>query len=278
MIEKRLTIDGLKIAYTEVGPPQGRVVIIVHGLLSNGRDYDALAQALAAHGHRVICLDLPGRGKSDWMPDGALYALPSYIPLCTTFAQQITQGRGFDWIGVSLGGMIGMSLCAIKELPLERLLLVDIGAEIPGPALDEIAVIARAPTIFETRASAQDFLRMRCAGWGITQDTHWAHLFRHNIVDLDDGAARMHYDARIGMNILPDNQDIDFWPIWEQIEQPVLVVRGATSKVLPARVMKEMTARYIGAPVDTMTIKGCGHVPNLMEAEQIEKVREWIAP
>ena len=53
--------------YYEWGDPANRrVVICVHGLTRNGRDFDALASELATD-FRVVCPDIPGRGKSDWL-------------------------------------------------------------------------------------------------------------------------------------------------------------------------------------------------------------------
>ena len=74
IVEKTLDVNGLTISYTDTGAPDGRVLFCVHGLLSNGRDYDFLAQHMAARGYRVIAMDLPGRGKSGWFTDRAHYA------------------------------------------------------------------------------------------------------------------------------------------------------------------------------------------------------------
>src|SRR5436190_10115112 len=68
-----------RVAYTEWGDPHNpRVVICVHGLTRNGRDFDFLAAALADR-YRVICPDVIGRGKSDWLTNKADYGYPLYV-------------------------------------------------------------------------------------------------------------------------------------------------------------------------------------------------------
>jgi len=68
-----------KIAYVEWGDPTAlRLAVCVHGLTRQGRDFDHLAERLAAAGRRVICPDLPGRGRSGWISNPDHYALPQY--------------------------------------------------------------------------------------------------------------------------------------------------------------------------------------------------------
>ena len=68
-----------RVAYTEWGDPAcDQVVLCVHGLTRQGRDFDPLAIALVRRGYRVICPDLVGRGRSDWLRDPDDYALPQY--------------------------------------------------------------------------------------------------------------------------------------------------------------------------------------------------------
>ena len=276
MIEKSLDVNGFKIAYTEIGPADGRVVFCVHGLLSNGRDYDALGEALAQRGYRVIAMDLPGRGHSDWFDEAAKYLLPNYVPYCLALLAEVAPGRGFDWLGVSLGGMIGMALTGMDGLRMERLVLVDIGAEIPGSALDVVAGLAKAPTLYGNEGEAIAFLKKRCGVWGIREEATWAHLIRHNIRHDESGQARMHYDPKIGEALTEKNETLQFWPLWETIRQPVLLVRGGQSIILPPDIAEQMTAKYTGKDFQEIVFADCGHVPNLMEAGQVERVLAWF--
>lgn len=275
--QQSLPINGLDIAYTETGPENGRILFCVHGLLSNGRDYDFLARHMAAKGWRVVAMDLPGRGRSFWFPDPALYNVGAYLPFCIELAKYITQGKPFDWFGVSLGGIIGMSLHAHPELKMERLVLVDIGPEIPGAALDLVSSLARAPTQYDTKDAAVAFLKKRCAAWGITNPEVWAHLVAQDILPQADGTFRLHYDPGIGAAVKDTgNETLAFWEVWEQIKQPLLLIHGGQSLILPKEIAARMQRDYKGAAMETITFPFCGHVPNLMQPEQIEPLAAWL--
>jgi pimeloyl-ACP methyl ester carboxylesterase len=274
IVQKTLDVKGFKIAYTDTGPEDGRVLFCVHGLLSNGRDYDALAQHMAAEGFRVIAMDLPGRGRSDWFADAAQYVLPSYLPYCLALAKHVTGGKGFDWLGVSLGGMIGMALQGMTRI--ERLILVDIGAEIPAAALDVVSEFARSPVTYATQAEAEQFLRVRCASWGITQQATWNHLFAQNIVKERD-SYRLHYDPKIGEALPMKNVTVSFWPLWGKVRKPVLLIRGGLSALLPEGVAAQMIAGYRGVNMREIVFQECGHVPNLMEDTHLEALAAYLA-
>lgn len=278
IIQKILPINGFEIAYTDTGPEDGRILFCVHGLLSNGRDYDFLARHMAAKGWRVIAIDLPGRGKSGWFPDPALYTLGSYFPFCIELAKHITQGKPFDWMGVSLGGMIGMGLHNLPDLNMQRLILVDIGAEVPGAALDLVSGLARAPTQYPTKEQAVAFLKKRCSAWGITDPAVWDHLIAQDIIAQPDGSFRLHYDPGIGAALKEKgNETVSFWEFWKQIKQPVLLIRGGQSVILPKDIAEWMQRDYKGAKMDTITFADCGHVPNLMQLDQIEPLAAWLS-
>lgn len=275
--QKSLPILGLEIAYTDTGPESGRVLFCVHGLLSNGRNYDALARTMAAQGFRVIAMDLPGRGKSGRFGEPGFYTLGAYLPFALELAKVITQGRPFDWLGVSLGGMIGMSLHNHADLKMERLILVDIGPEIPGPALDLVSGLAKAPTHYKTKEEAVSFLKKRCAAWGITDPAVWDHLIEHDIIAQPDGTWRMHYDPAIGATLKDQgNETLAFWELWEQIRQPLFLIRGGQSVILPKEIADRMQQDYKGVKIETLTFPFCGHVPNLMQPEQIEPLAAWL--
>ncbi len=274
--EKSLDVNGLTIAYTDVGPRDGRVLLCVHGLLSNGRDYDFLALHMAHHGYRVLSVDLPGRGKSDRFPDPALYTVASYFPyVLSVIATEIGE-RPFDWLGVSLGGMIAMACHAMDGVNLSRMILVDIGAEISGDALDYVSAFAKTPIDFTNKEDAISFLKKRCGAWGIMDEDIWNHLIAHNIVSIGDGHFTMHYDPEIGEALADHNETIEFWDLWKLVKQDVLIIRGEKSKLLPASVSQKMVDLYQGAGIEEIAFKACGHVPNLMQEDHIAAVTRWL--
>ncbi len=88
-----------------------RAVICVHGLTRNGRDFDPLAGALAEAGFLVVCPDMVGRGKSEWLAAPEGYGLPQYCADVTSLIARLGVER-VDWVGTSMGGLIGMMLAA----------------------------------------------------------------------------------------------------------------------------------------------------------------------
>jgi pimeloyl-ACP methyl ester carboxylesterase len=145
-----------RIAFTDWGPAFAvRPVLCVHGLTRNGRDFDHLAAVLAAAGRRVICPDLPGRGQSERLWDSRDYALPQYCSDMTVLMAALNATE-VDWIGTSLGGLIGMVLAALPGGPIRRIVISDIGPYLPWTGLMRLgANLSDAPKSFETIGQAE---------------------------------------------------------------------------------------------------------------------------
>lgn len=270
--EKSTTVNGVKIAYTVTGDEKGKPIFFVHSLLSNSRDYDALGQALAQHGYKCIAIDLPGRGKSDWLGYKKLYKAKNYVPYCLAVIEKEIGKTPFDWFGTSLGGIIGMSLCkSLLGRNIRRLILVDVGAQIPYKALNKISLYAKQKTTFTSYEQALSFLKTRCAAWGIKQESTWEHLAQHNITHHHD-AYHMHYDPQICEALPRWNFTVRLWFIWKKIKQPVILIRGKTSNLLPEKIATKMERKYTGESIKTITFKDCGHVPNMMEKSHIDEI------
>src|SRR5262245_53295362 len=118
-----------EVFYTDWGNPEAeRVIVCCHGLTRNGRDFDALAASLPAADPslRVICPDITGRGRSQWLMDPLQYGYPQYIADMAAMIVHLGQMR-VDWIGTSMGGLIGMFLAASPNAPIRSLVMNDVG-------------------------------------------------------------------------------------------------------------------------------------------------------
>src|SRR4029453_13958806 len=186
--DRRGTIRGLSLTgfhelpYVDWGPPDATVpVICVHGLSRQGRDFDYLAADLAASGRRVICPDLVGRGRSGRLRNPNEYALPQYCADINSLLARIGADQ-VDWVGTSLGGLIGIVLAGLPGTPIRRLVVNDIGPYLPWSGLARIgSYLSSAPTAFERIAAAESYLREVLAPFGDLTDEHWAHLTRHSV-------------------------------------------------------------------------------------------------
>ncbi len=260
-----------RLAWVEWGDEAAPAVVCVHGLTRNGRDFDFLAERLAEN-FRVIAPDLPGRGRSDWLPQPDLYTVPNYVTALAHLLAVI--GRPVRWVGTSLGGICGMAVAAMPGNPIERLVLNDIGPFIPAAALARIRdYLAAAPESFATLPDLEMHLRRVHAPFGALSDAQWAHLARHAGRAGADGALALHYDPAIAAPILAaEPNDIDMWPLWSQIAVPRLVLRGEHSDLLDAPTLARMQQE--GAAV--RVVPDCGHAPALMDAPTIEAVRRFL--
>ncbi len=262
------------IAYTEWGDPANdRVLICVPGLTRRSRDFDFLARALEDQ-YRVVCVDLPGRGSSDWLTDPDEYQPPRYAQDMAALIARLGV-ETVDWVGTSLGGLVGMILAVQPKTPLGKLVLVDIGAFIPKNALDRIAEYVGTDPSFPDVAALEAYLREVCP-FGPMSDAHWAHLARHSArQDAETGTWRFHYDPRIAEPFKDGfSEAMDLWPLWNGMSCPTLVVRGAESDLLTAETTDEMLARKPSAKV--VEFAGVGHAPMLMSDDQIQPVRNWL--
>lgn len=256
-----------------------RVVVCVHGLTRNARDFDVLALDLAAAGRRVVSVDVPGRGRSDWLRRPEDYAQAVFIPMLAALIGRLGVEQ-IDWVGTSMGGLLGMTMAAQPGSPIRRLVVNDIGPFIPKAAIERIGqYVGRAPR-FASPAEVEAYLRQVCAPFGPLTDAQWRHLTMHGAVPTGDGGWRLHYDPAIGQafNSTPP-ADVALWPVWEAVSCPVLVLRGAESDVLLRETAEEMTRRGAAAASGKVVwrdIAGVGHAPALMALDQIALVREFL--
>lgn len=264
-----------RVAYTEWGDTKAsRVVICCHGLTRNGRDFDALAEELSRDG-RVICPDVVGRGKSEWLRDPLHYGYPQYCADMNALIARLDVDEVL-WIGTSMGGLIGMTLAASAGTPIRRLVINDVGPFVPKTALQRIAEYVGLDNRFSSLAAIETHLRKVLAPFGPLADAQWQHLATHGHRQREDGTFGLAYDPAIVNNVRLAIQDWDLWALWDRISCPTLVIRGAQSDLLLPETAVEMTQR--GPRAELVTWDGMGHAPALMAPEQIATIRAWLIP
>jgi pimeloyl-ACP methyl ester carboxylesterase len=268
-----------EVAYVEWGTEDAdNVVICVHGLTRQGRDFDYLARALASRGRRVVCPDLVGRGRSGWLRDPADYTVLQYCADMNALIGR-TGARSVDWVGTSLGGLIGIVLAGLPDSPIRRLVINDIGPVVPVNALQRIGrYVADMPGAFATFDAAERYLREVLAPFGDVADEHWRHLTRYSVrKDSEQDRYLTLCDPAILQALrAPANPGAHLWAYWDAIDRPILVVRGRDSDFLPSYLANEMARRNPNAVVHD--VPGCGHAPTLMPRDQIEAVAAFLAP
>jgi pimeloyl-ACP methyl ester carboxylesterase len=271
-----------RMAYWEWGDPDNpRVLVCVHGLARQGRDFDTLAQDLADT-YRVVCPDVVGRGRSDWLADPSGYAVPTYVADMVTLVARLGVEQ-VDWVGTSMGGLIGLCLAALPGSPVRRLVLNDVGPVVEAAALRRIGGYLGQPAHWGSLDEAADALWAISRGFGPHTREQWLALTRPQLVpDERDGRPgfKLHYDPAIALPVRAVTPEIAaageavLWQLYDRIQAPTLLLRGAESDLLSAATAQAMAER--GPRARVQTLAGVGHAPMLVQADQRALVREFL--
>ena len=293
-----------RIAYTEWGDPRcAHIVVCVPGLTRNGRDFDFLAASLADR-CRIVCMDVVGRGASDWLEDKSDYGFALYQSDAAALLARLTAPPPetgisrlvgqvvrsatprIDWIGTSMGGLIGMMLAAQPNAPLRRLVLNDIGPLIPWGALLRLKKFhSGLDARFKDLGEVEKYLREACESFGPLDDAKWRQVALHSSRRLEDGRYALAYDPGIASNLRGGANDgvefradflfgVDLWPVWDAVNCPTLVLRGGESDFLLKSTAADMARR--GPKAKVVEFPGIGHAPWLMTDEQARVVRDFL--
>jgi pimeloyl-ACP methyl ester carboxylesterase len=265
------------VAYREWGPPGAeRTAVCVHGLTRNGRDFDALAEHLAEAGWRVVCPDIAGRGASDRLRNPADYAYPQYLQDMTALIARLDVAQ-VDWVGTSMGGLIGMMLAAQPGgHPIRRLVVNDVGPFIPKAALERIREYVGVTWEFADLDAAERHVRRAYGTFGNLTDAQWRKLTEDSVAEKPGGGYVPNYDPHIGDAFAGQElQDVDLWSLWDGVSCPVLLLRGLHSDLLSANTAAQMTLR--GPQATLIEVPDAGHAPALLSAAEVGTIRRWLA-
>ncbi len=263
-----------RMAYAEwAGPAGAPTVVCVHGLTRNGRDFDVLAEALSSD-FRVVCPDMLGRGKSEWLEHSEDYDYAIYVGVLAQLIARLDVPEVL-WVGTSTGGLIGMFTAALPHAPIKRLVMNDIGPLLAKAGLARIAAYVGLDPSFPDLAALEAYQREIAAGFGPLTDVQWRHLATHAARRKADGSLGLAYDPRIAdaFKVAPP-ADLDFWSHWDRVACPTLVLRGANSDLLQRPDALAMTRR--GPRARLIEFRGVGHAPALMAPDQIAAVRGFL--
>ena len=263
-----------RMAYWEwPGPAKGRTVVCAHGLTRNGRDFDMLAAALSS-AFRVVSPDIVGRGKSDWLEEPADYGYDVYRADMAARIARLDVNE-VDWIGTSMGGILGMMLAAEPRSPIRRLVLNDVGGLVAREGIARIASYVGRDPSFPDLDALEQASRKIAGPFGALTDQQWRHLATHSARRKPDGSLGFAYDPRIGDGFRAEEpKDVDLWKTYDAVRCPTLVLRGAESDVLRRADAETMT--QTGPRARLVEFAGVGHAPALMAADQIAAIRAFL--
>lgn len=278
-----LRLAGREIHYMEWGADNDQTVIAWHGLARTGRDMDELAQHLSARGYRVICPDTLGRGLSQWSPQPQQeYNLAFYARLAADLFEQLGISSA-HWVGTSMGGAIG-TVCAAGRLQpqlqarIRSLVLNDNAPQLADAAIARIRAYAGNPPAFETVCELEAFFRQAYKPFGRLSDAQWRRLTETSTRRLPDGRVTPHYDPAMVQQFVHYPDDYLLWEHYDQIDAPMLLLRGAESDLVLRETVERMRTRGPGrgGRLEVIEVQGCGHAPALNVPEQLDAVTDFI--
>lgn len=266
-------------------------VICVHGFARNRHDFDPLAKFLSEKGHAVFCPDIVGRGDSTWFNNAKHYNYQQYaIDLNTLIAR--TNSKYIDWIGTSMGGILGMVLASLPNSPIRNLILNDVGPQLPVHTLWRLSQYIDNHPYFKNFIEAKSYLKKIYHGFGSLNEEQWDYITKHSIMQCKPKLYTVKLDPHI-KPAKPSSQfmkelfmtphkafegilfDIDLWDMWKNIRCPVLVIHGQNSDLLLNEHIEKMQVTH--PSVTVMEIMDAGHAPVLFEQDQHEKITKWLA-
>lgn len=277
---------GHRMAYWQWGAPDAaHTIVCVHGLSRQGRDFDVLAQALLARSPqplRIVCPDVAGRGQSDWLQDPQGYQLPNYAADMLQLLAHLKPAT-LDWVGTSMGGLIGLAVCAHAQavgVSVRRLVLNDVGPVIQWEALARIGSYLGKAQTFDSLQQAADAMWAISQSFGPHTPGQWLELSRHMVKSLPDGRVALHYDPAIAVPFRAVTQEsalqgeAQLWQLYNSITASTLLLRGATSDLLSPATAQAMTQR--GPRAQLVEFAGVGHAPTLIASDQVEAVVSFL--
>ena len=283
--------SGHRMAYWEWGPADaGHIVVCVHGLSRQGRDFDGLAQALVERSGgavRVICPDVVGRGKSDWLADPMGYQVPTYAAdMFALLAHLKPTTQTLDWVGTSMGGLIGLAVCGQTQfplpVPLRRLVLNDVGPAIQWDSIVRIGQYLGRAVQFESLQQAADAMWAVSTTFGPHTPAQWLELSRYMVKPVPGtaNAVTLHYDPSIAVPFGTMTRESAaqgeavLWQLYDAIAAQTLLLRGAQSDLLSVETARLMTAR--GPKARLVEFAGVGHAPTLIAFDQVDTVTQFL--
>ena len=282
---------GHRMAYWEWGDARAaHVVVCVHGISRQGRDFDVLGQGLIARAQkplRIVCPDVVGRGRSDWLKDPAGYQLPTYVgDMLAMLAQLHARApiATLDFVGTSMGGLISLGLCGTPNLPLpvpvRRLVLNDVGPVIQWEAVQRIGSYLGKTGRFDNVQQAADMMWLISTGFGPHTPEQWLALSAPMVKPLPEGGVTLHYDPAIAVPFGGITEEsaregqAALWRAYDNVKAETLITRGANSDVLAPATAQAMAER--GPKACLIEFEGVGHAPTFVNNNQVEAVASFL--
>jgi pimeloyl-ACP methyl ester carboxylesterase len=270
--------DGLRLHYRDyAGGGDRPPIVCIPGLTRNARDFEGVAERLKGD-WRLICVELRGRGQSEYAKDAMTYLPPVYWQDVETLIAALELKR-FLLFGTSLGGLITMLLAMADNTRIAAALLNDIGPDLEPQGLDHIrSYVGRSqswPTWLHAARAICEMQQDRYPDWDIAQ---WLVYAKRLCRLTQSGRIVFDYDMRIAEPFKAPGGDsgFDLWSAFAGLKGvPSLVVHGEISDLLNRATVDRMLAE--NPAMEAVTVPRVGHAPTLDEPQAAAAIDRLLA-
>ena len=280
--ERRWTSrDGLTLYardYAAVGEGDRLPVICLHGLTRNSKDFEDIAPLIAKWGRRVIVPDVRGRGQSDPDPSPKNYKPPVYARDVVEMMAALEIEKAI-FLGTSMGGLITMTLMAIRPKAIAAAILNDVGPAIAPEGIARILSYAGKKADIADWSDAANYVRQtNGVAFPDFGDEDW-HRFAHRTFRQGPNGPELDYDPAISIPLSKPPSRLAPWIaglLFRRLarKKPTLLVRGALSDIVNGAIADRM---QLQAPaMKRVDVPNVGHAPMLTEPAAVDAIDKFL--
>jgi pimeloyl-ACP methyl ester carboxylesterase len=273
--------DGLSLYardYPAAAGETGLPVICLHGLTRNSKDFEDIAPIIAGWGRRVIAPDVRGRGQSDRDPDPRHYQPKYYARDVVEMMAALDIPRAV-FLGTSMGGLITMTMMAVRPRAVAAAILNDVGPAIAPEGIARILTYAGKPVEIRDWSDAAAYVRRtNSVAFPEYSDEEWHRFAQRTFRQTADGL-ELDYDAAISSPLQkppPKLAGLIAGLLFRRLarKRPTLLIRGAISDIVSVEIAERMQR---AAPLmQRVDVPGVGHAPMLTEPEAVDAIEQFL--
>jgi pimeloyl-ACP methyl ester carboxylesterase len=273
--------DGLSLYardYPAAGEGGRLPVICLHGLTRNSKDFEEVAPLIAGWGRRVVVPDVRGRGQSDRDPNPKNYKPPVYA----RDVVEMMAGLSIDqaiFLGTSMGGLITMTLMAIRPKAIAAAILNDVGPAIAPEGIARILGYAGKKADISDWNDAANYVR-QTNGVALPDfdDEDW-HRFAQRTFRQGPNGPELDYDPAISLPLSRPPSKLAPWIaglLFRRLarKRPTLLLRGALSDVISSEIADRMQLQAPG--MKRVDVPNVGHAPMLSEPVAVDAIDKFL--
>jgi pimeloyl-ACP methyl ester carboxylesterase len=273
--------DGLRLfarEYPAAGDAAKLPVICLHGLTRNSKDFEDIAPVIAATGRRVIVPDVRGRGQSDRDPEPKNYQ-PKIYARDVVEMMDLFEIESAVFLGTSMGGIITMTLMAIRPKAIAAAILNDVGPTIAPAGIARILTyVGKSPEVGSWEDATAYVRRINGVALPGLSNEDWQRFARRTFREGASGP-ELDYDPAITVPLGRPPSKLALWLtrlLFRRLtrKRPVMLIRGAISDVISDQIGNQMQR---SAPtLERVDVPGVGHAPLLTEPAAVDAITRFL--